>query len=803
MWMVRFSEKDVRRGTFEQLQQLAAKGRIQASTPVRAPDSTEWVPAESVLDLFPEAEFAEGAMLADVVSDPLARSAPAPQQPAASKGVDPKVLMIAGMAGGGVLALIVVVVVAMSMMRRDSTSAPVAVVPTTHGPVFPPSVAPPPVAAPPVTLPPQEAPDVVNKRLVQQFDQAKFLAGLQTKAPKARVALKHTILAPAQTPVTAVALSRNVSRAAIAYGNGQTIVYDVHSGARVSELAADLKGPCPSLALSSDGAYLLLGGAGRRGGLLVKTADGAKVVLHSTPVADVVKVAISADDKFAVLITSQGEIHRFPLLGGAGMSCAALVQDRQCQLHCIAPDASWAAVGIDAASPYQVQSMPAEGRWPDVVHQDPLEEPIQFMASRHLFMTVAKNKLWVSKPPPGRMFRPWSLRSDSPLLSAVSADDRYLFLCDKAGRFEVRPLEAPLLRWWSRTALDRISAATMSMDARTFLFGSEVGYAFIMESPATPEIDGLGSVQQGRALLAEKQYEKIESLAEAMSRQDAPLRMRPNQSPINVLNSWLFHSPDRPTVGWEQALEQWIEARPDADLPKLLLAEHYIHEAWRHRGNGFANTVTPEGWKGFHEYVAKTEPLLLPVCAKEKPLPMAYELVITLAMAQGWPRERWQPYADRLKAEAPGYVDAHSAVMMLLLRRWHGGPDDCVQYATDVADTIGGPAGDVMYARLLTGKAGMFKNDEEALAELRMDGRRALRGLLLMSQTNAEKAFALHWGLRLSTTGLKDRVEARKFYDLLMAEQLFDEWESNWYYEMKPEKHVNFARHFALGTDKR
>src|SRR5690606_22003341 len=117
-------------------------------------------------------------------------------------------------------------------------------------------------------------------------------------------------------------------------------------------------------------------------------------------------------------------------------------------------------------------------------------------------------------------------------------------------------------------------------------------------------------------------------------------------------------------------------ARPDAEFPKLLLAEFYIAVAWEWRGSGVASTVTPEGWKGFQENIAKEEELVLPICEKQKPSPRAYGILMTVAMAQGWPRERWQPYVDRLLSESPDCIESQGAVMTCLMPRWHGAPGD-------------------------------------------------------------------------------------------------------------------------------
>jgi S1-C subfamily serine protease len=183
MWHVKFSENEIKRGTFEQLQGLAAKGRILPTTPVKAPDSQKWVRAESVPGLFPQAEEGLASLdpLGDLTSDPLSvGSLPGnplnplavPQKPVAASsgsGIDPKMLMIGGAGIGGVLVLGLIVVVIMSMSGKtpppvatnpggnvvpQASATPVATVVNPTPTITPPTVTPTPTVQPQPTTPP-------------------------------------------------------------------------------------------------------------------------------------------------------------------------------------------------------------------------------------------------------------------------------------------------------------------------------------------------------------------------------------------------------------------------------------------------------------------------------------------------------------------------------------------------------------------------------------------------------------------------------------------------------------------------
>lgn len=99
-----------------------------------------------------------------------------------------------------------------------------------------------------------------------------------------------------------------------------------------------------------------------------------------------------------------------------------------------------------------------------------------------------------------------------------------------------------------------------------------------------------------------------------------------------------------------------------------------------------------------------------------------------------------------------------------------------------------------MYARQFASLANLHKTDQEMIDTLQPDLRRALRGLQKLSESEEERAFALHWGLRFSYD-LCDPVEARKYFDLLNKYRLENRWEKDWWYS---NLHANLARSFAI-----
>jgi hypothetical protein len=57
-------------------------------------------------------------------------------------------------------------------------------------------------------------------------------------------------------------------------------------------------------------------------------------------------------------------------------------------------------------------------------------------------------------------------------------------------------------------------------------------------------------------------------------------------------------------------LEHWMSQRPNSITARVALATALTRWAWVARGNGFASTVTPEGWKLFNERIGQAQLVL-------------------------------------------------------------------------------------------------------------------------------------------------------------------------------------------------
>lgn len=128
-----------------------------------------------------------------------------------------------------------------------------------------------------------------------------------------------------------------------------------------------------------------------------------------------------------------------------------------------------------------------------------------------------------------------------------------------------------------------------------------------------------------------------------------------------------------------------------AAIPRTALltamGSHFIRHAWDARGGGYADTVSDEAWKLFHQRTALARSSLEEAYRLDPSNTKAATLMITVEMADGAGgrsgMERW--YGRALQAD-PNCYEAASNKMLYLEPKWSGSPQDMVQFGRQLAD---------------------------------------------------------------------------------------------------------------------
>ena len=276
-------------------------------------------------------------------------------------------------------------------------------------------------------------------------------------------------------------------------------------------------------------------------------------------------------------------------------------------------------------------------------------------------------------------------------------------------------------------------------------------------APESSEVQD-GSARLLRAqilgLFQSGQFGQIDAFAQQLRAQRT--RFRGGAWQLNVLYGSI-NSPGSMTKTdseWQtliNRLQGWIASDQASPTPRIALAQAYLTFAWKARGNGFANTVTQQGWALFVERVQSARTTLEEARAFSTNCPEWYRAMQTVALAQGWPRKQVDQLVQDAVIHDPGYYYFALAEANYLLPKWYGKPGDTEAYAARVANALGGREGDALYF-LVASRVNCCKR----LQAPAMDEARVQRGFVALDQlygsTNRERNEAAFLALRAGDT---------------------------------------------------
>ena len=187
---------------------------------------------------------------------------------------------------------------------------------------------------------------------------------------------------------------------------------------------------------------------------------------------------------------------------------------------------------------------------------------------------------------------------------------------------------------------------------------------------------------------------------------------------------------DRDTLDHLAHLEHWMRSRPDSITARVALATSLHRWAWVARGNGLANTVTPEGWRLFNERIKESQTVLEGSANLKAMCPQWYVEMMVVALAQGWDVARMQEIFERGVRFESDYFYLYNHYANYLLPKWEGQPGDSAAFAKSSADRVGGDAGDMLYFQIATV---LIKRGNGAFPVKQMDWDRIQRGYRALS----------------------------------------------------------------------
>lgn len=192
------------------------------------------------------------------------------------------------------------------------------------------------------------------------------------------------------------------------------------------------------------------------------------------------------------------------------------------------------------------------------------------------------------------------------------------------------------------------------------------------------------------------------------------------------------------------------KSKAAAWVKNTLIGEFEITEAWKARGNGYADTVTAEGWKGFREHLTQACTRLSTAWQENPTVPFAAEAMITVTMGgaglDGVDEREW---FDRTTAACFDYMPAYHSLLWAYRPRWGGSHalmltfgKACAntrRYDTFVPAILNRAVGNV--ASELPDHSDVFDD-----AEICRLGVEIERGMMPYAKSDDEKHYALSYG---------------------------------------------------------
>ncbi len=154
---------------------------------------------------------------------------------------------------------------------------------------------------------------------------------------------------------------------------------------------------------------------------------------------------------------------------------------------------------------------------------------------------------------------------------------------------------------------------------------------------------------------------------------------------------------------WERhiaALQRWPSARPKSMAAVLALTDAMIGYGWKARGTGFADKVTPEGWRLLRKRTAGVDALLTEIGRRVPRTPDWYCAMIDAGRLEGWDRERVEALFEDAVALEPTYLHVYSAMARYLTPRWWGEAGDWETFAERSSERVGNREGSVIYGHV-------------------------------------------------------------------------------------------------------
>ena len=221
----------------------------------------------------------------------------------------------------------------------------------------------------------------------------------------------------------------------------------------------------------------------------------------------------------------------------------------------------------------------------------------------------------------------------------------------------------------------------------------------------------------------------------------------------------------------DQIHRDWIAKKPASVTARLAHADFFCSYAWRARGTGYADSVTPEGWQQFRERLASAHRLIDETRKMKEKDPFLGLVALTVALGEGPRKAEYDAIVEEAHAAEPLFWGYDTKRAYSLLTRWHGSPGEWESFALKAATRPDGLGAEI-YTRIVLNMTGYYGN---IFDESDASWPKAREGLELMLKRYPMSLEIVNKAARLSYLA-RDREMAKAMFDRLGGACVLSAW---------------------------
>src|SRR5579863_2891919 len=161
--------------------------------------------------------------------------------------------------------------------------------------------------------------------------------------------------------------------------------------------------------------------------------------------------------------------------------------------------------------------------------------------------------------------------------------------------------------------------------------------------------------------------------------------------------------------------KKWIAAYPESATARIFLANIYTAYADEARGTGFANSVSDDQWKLFHERTSQAKETLLEAATLQEKDAHWYTVMQMVAFQEGWDKAEARDLLDQAIAFQPGYYHFYRQYAQYLQPQWYGESGDIQAFGEEISAKLPEPDSSIVYFQIVSSLSCYCREHTDAL----------------------------------------------------------------------------------------